>query len=234
MTIQNSAILDLRGVTRSFAQGGEIVKALKKTDFIANAGEMVAIIGPSGSGKSTFLTIAGGLQSPSRGKVLLNGIDISDLSLRQLSVVRLREVGFILQASNLVSFLTVKKQLQLLDKVSKRKTDEKAMNTLLKDLSIEKLRDKYPQELSGGERQRVVIAKALYGDSKLILADEPTASLDTKKAHEVVGLLAHETHSQMKATIMVTHDERLIRYCDKVYEMSDGVLTQRESHQKLQ
>ena len=218
------AMLQLNNVTRNFKQGGEKVTALRKTNFTVNAGEFIAVIGPSGSGKSTFLTIAGGLQNPSSGQVIINDIDITDLSKKELSAVRLKHVGFILQASNLVPFLTVEKQLMLMDKVTRRKTDLKAMEQLFKQLGITKLRKKYPSDLSGGERQRVAIAKILYSQPSLILADEPTASLDTTKAFEVVELLARETHELGKATIMVTHDERLIKYCDKVYEMRDGVL----------
>ena len=218
------AMLQLNNVTRNFKQGGEKVTALRKTNFTVNAGEFIAVIGPSGSGKSTFLTIAGGLQNPSSGQVIINDINITDLSKKELSAVRLKHVGFILQASNLVPFLTVEKQLMLMDKVTRRKTDFEAMEQLFKQLGITKLRKKYPSDLSGGERQRVAIAKILYSQPSLILADEPTASLDTTKAFEVVELLARETHELGKATIMVTHDERLIKYCDKVYEMRDGVL----------
>jgi len=218
------AMLQLNNVTRNFKQGGEKVTALRKTNFTVNAGEFIAVIGPSGSGKSTFLTIAGGLQNPSSGQVIINDIDITDLSKKELSAVRLQHVGFILQASNLVPFLTVEKQLMLMDKVTRRRTDFEAMEQLFKQLGITKLRKKYPSDLSGGERQRVAIAKILYSQPSLILADEPTASLDTTKAFEVVELLARETHELGKATIMVTHDERLIKYCDKVYEMRDGVL----------
>lgn len=218
------AMLQLNNVTRNFKQGGEKVTALRKTNFTVNAGEFIAVIGPSGSGKSTFLTIAGGLQNPSSGQVIINDIDITDLSKKELSAVRLKHVGFILQASNLVPFLTVEKQLMLMDKVTRRRTDFEAMEQLFKQLGITKLRKKYPGDLSGGERQRVAIAKILYSQPSLILADEPTASLDTTKAFEVVELLARETHELGKATIMVTHDERLIKYCDKVYEMRDGVL----------
>ncbi len=218
------AMLQLKDVTRNFVQGGEKIAALRKTNFTVNAGEFIAVIGPSGSGKSTFLTIAGGLQNPSSGRVVVNGINITNLRKKELSAVRLQHVGFILQASNLVPFLTVEKQLILMDKVTHRKTDRKAMDALFKKLGISKLRKKYPSDLSGGERQRVAIAKILYSQPSLILADEPTASLDTTKAFEVVELLARETHELGKATIMVTHDERLITYCDKVYEMRDGVL----------
>lgn len=164
------------------------------------------------------------MQNPSSGQVIINDIDITDLSKKELSAVRLKHVGFILQASNLVPFLTVEKQLMLMDKVTRRRTDFEAMEQLFKQLGITKLRKKYPSDLSGGERQRVAIAKILYSQPSLILADEPTASLDTTKAFEVVELLARETHELGKATIMVTHDERLIKYCDKVYEMRDGVL----------
>lgn len=218
------AMLQLNNVTRNFKQGGEKVTALRKTNLTVNVGEFIAVIGPSGSGKSTFLTIAGGLQNPSSGQVTINDIDITDLSKKELSAVRLKHVGFILQASNLVPFLTVEKQLMLMDRVTRRRTDFEAMEQLFKQLGITKLRKKYPSDLSGGERQRVAIAKILYSQPSLILADEPTASLDTTKAFEVVELLARETHELGKATIMVTHDERLIKYCDKVYEMRDGVL----------
>jgi len=217
-------MLELRGASREFVQGGETVHALRETDFSVQAGEFVAVIGPSGSGKSTFLTIAGGLQSPTDGTVVINDIDTTKLSKKQLSNVRLKHVGFILQASNLVPFLTVEKQLILLNKVAGTKPDKVAIEALLHELGIEKLRHKYPNELSGGERQRVAIAKVLYGNPSVILADEPTASLDTTKAYDVVQLLARETRERGKATIMVTHDERLITYCDKVYEMHDGVL----------
>ena len=208
------------------------LKVLKGVSLDVNKGEVIAIIGPSGSGKSTFLTIAGGLRNPTRGTVAVNGVDITDLSKKQLSAIRLKHVGFILQASNLVPFLTVEKQLQLFDKVTGAKPNKKALNALFDELGIQKLRKKYPSDLSGGERQRAAIAKVLYSRPSLILADEPTASLDTTKAFEVVELLARETRERGKATIMVTHDERLIGYCDKVYEMHDGVLTERKTHKK--
>ncbi len=225
------AMLQLQGVARDFVQGSETVHALRNTDFAVRAGEFVAVIGPSGSGKSTFLTIAGGLQNPSAGTVRINDIDTTGLSKKALSDIRLKHVGFILQASNLVPFLTVEKQLLLRDKVLRVKTDTAAMTGLFTELGIEKLRHKYPSELSGGERQRVAIAKVLYGNPSVILADEPTASLDTAKAFDVVALLAKETRERGKATIMVTHDERLITYCDRVYEMHDGMLTER-THKK--
>ena len=228
----NRPLLELKNVSRTFLQAGERVHALRKANAEFFAGELSASVGPSGSGKSTFLTIAGALQSPTSGDIVIKGVDISGLSKSKLSNFRLHEVGFILQASNLVPYLKVGDQLTLLDKVLKRKNDDADRQKILESLGIEKLADKYPDELSGGERQRVVIAKVLYGSSSIILADEPTASLDTKRALDVVKLLAKETRSRQKATVMVTHDERLTDYCDSVYEMHDGVLTKRENHKK--
>jgi putative ABC transport system ATP-binding protein len=226
-------ILEMRDVTRSFTQGGETIEALKKTSVAIYAGELVAVIGPSGSGKSTFLTIAGGLQSPSSGKVFINNIDITGLNNKQRSNTRFSNIGFILQASNLVPFLTIEKQLLLRDDVNGIRSNKLKSDELFNELGIERLRKKYPNELSGGERQRAAIAKVLYGEPKLILADEPTASLDSQRAFEVVELLAKETRGQERATIMVTHDERLIKFCDKVYEMHDGVLTERKKTASL-
>ncbi|HEL0443172.1 TPA: ABC transporter ATP-binding protein [Streptococcus equi subsp. zooepidemicus] len=223
------AVLAFKQVTKSFKDGDQTIEALKKTGFAIKAGEFVALIGPSGSGKSTFLTIAGGLQTPSSGQFLVNGKDYTNLSEKERSKLRFKDIGFILQASNLIPFLTVKQQLELVDKLTKHKQEAKRQQ-LFEDLGIAKLANKLPQDLSGGERQRVAIARALYHDPVIILADEPTASLDTEKAFEVVELLAKESKEKNKAIIMVTHDNRMIDYCDKVYRMQDGQLSQDNHH----
>ena len=220
-------LIELIDVSRSFGEGELRIDALKSTNLAVEAGEFVAVIGPSGSGKSTFLTITGGLQSPSEGRVLINGNPFSDVSEKKRAKLRFEEIGFILQASNLVPFLTVQDQLHLANKVERSKVDKQKRDELLKELGIFELKNKFPSDLSGGQRQRVAIARALYHDPSVILADEPTASLDTQKAFEVVEILARETKMKKKATIMVTHDERLIDYCDKVYVMKDGILTER-------
>lgn len=218
--------IELKNVKKSFKDGDETIEALKETNFSVDKGEFAAIIGPSGSGKSTLLTIAGGLQSPSSGEIWINGRALNEKKEKARAKVRFEEIGFILQASNLVPFLTVKKQLQLVDKVNKAKENRAGLD-LLNRLGLEKLVDKYPEELSGGERQRVAIVRALYNDPTIILADEPTASLDTEKAYEVVKILAKEAKEKNKATIMVTHDLRLVDYCDKVYLMEDGRLNEK-------
>lgn len=221
-------LIDAVDVTKKFNDGGKEIEALKATNFSVSAGEFVAIIGPSGSGKSTLLTILGGLQAPTTGKVEIREKKFSEVSDKKRTKLRFEEIGFILQASNLVPFLKVRDQLRLVNKVNGTKFDSEKNKELMDGLGIEELENKYPSDLSGGQRQRVAIARALYHDPSVILADEPTASLDTEKAFEVVEILARETKEKQKATIMVTHDERLISYCDRVYVMKDGVLSERE------
>lgn len=216
------AVLELKNVKKSFGTGHKKVDALKETHFTAEKGELIAVIGPSGSGKSTFLTIAGGLQTPSEGDVIINANNITDMSEKKRSKIRLKEIGFILQASNLVPFLTVNNQMKLLDNVKKGNMTKQELEQLYEDLGISDLRHKYPADLSGGERQRVAIAKALYSNPSILLADEPTASLDSDRAYEVMELLQRETKNKNTTTIVVTHDTRLISYCDKVYKMVDG------------
>lgn len=217
-------LIEVNGVSKSFMDGTKKIQALKKTSFSVREGEFVALIGPSGSGKSTLLTIIGGLQQPDEGKVLIQDKKFSEVDDKKRTKLRFDELGFILQASNLIPFLTVKDQLHLVDKINKVKTDADYVDELLTQLGIEELANKYPGDLSGGEKQRVAIARALYHDPSVILADEPTASLDSERAFEVVEILAESTKRNKKATIMVTHDERLVGYCDKVYRMIDGVL----------
>lgn len=221
-------LIEMRDVTKDFLNGEDVIHALKKTNFSAGEGELVAIIGPSGSGKSTFLTILGGLQRPTTGQVLIEGKPFSQLSDKQKTKVRFEKIGFILQQSNLIPFLNVKEQMLLHDRISKKKSNKEWLENLLLSVDVKRLEAKYPNELSGGERQRVAIAKALYHNPSVIFADEPTASLDSKRAFDVIKLLKAQTKAQKKATIMVTHDERLIEYCDKVYVIVDGVMSQKK------
>lgn len=219
--------IELINIKKYFKDGPEQIEALKETNLTINKGEFVAVIGPSGSGKSTFLTIIGGLQSPSQGEVRLNGQSFSQKKEKERAKMRFDQIGFILQASNLVPFLKIKDQLRLVDKVDKKKQRE-SIDSLFAQLGITDIADKYPEEISGGQRQRVAIARALYNDPTIILADEPTASLDTEKAMEVVKILADEAKEKNKAVLMVTHDRRLVAYCDRLLVMEDGVLREEE------
>ncbi|HJG01825.1 MAG TPA: ABC transporter ATP-binding protein [Enterococcus hirae] len=217
-------ILTMKNIVKTFGSGHTEVTALKGINFNVKQGEFVSIIGPSGSGKSTFLTISGRLQTPTSGEIAINGQSFSDLSEKKRADLRFKEIGFILQSSNLIPFLKVKEQFYLVDRVSHQKQNETVIDDLLKSLDIYDLKESYPRDLSGGERQRVAIARALFNDPSLILADEPTASLDTDHAFEVVKLLVKEAHEKQKATVMVTHDARMIKWSDRVYRMKDGDL----------
>lgn len=222
------SLVEFKNVVKNFTDNNEVVNALKETNFSINAGEFVAIVGPSGSGKSTMLTLMGGLQRPSSGQIFIDGEPFGDATEKVRSQQRLKKIGFILQTSNLVPFLTVEEQFRLVDKVLNQEYNAERAEYLLERLNIKKLAKSYPQDLSGGERQRVAIARALYPKPTLVLADEPTASLDSQRAYDVVETLARETHEEQKVTVMVTHDERLLVYCDRVFEITDGILTERE------
>ena len=219
-------VLEFKNVTKSYKDGNNEIEALKETNFKIEEGQFIAIIGPSGSGKSTFLTLAGGLQTPSKGQIIINGKDYTNLSEKERAKLRFNDIGFVLQASNLVPFLTAKQQLELVDRINKNnKQTIQDKHSLFKELGIEHLENKLPKDLSGGERQRLSIAIALYNDPAIILADEPTASLDSDRAFEVVDLLSKECREKNKSIIMVTHDNRMIEKCDHVYRMKDGILT---------
>lgn len=219
-------VLEFKNVTKSYQDGNKEIEALKETNFKIEEGQFIAIIGPSGSGKSTFLTLAGGLQTPSKGQIIINGKDYTNLSEKERSKLRFNDIGFVLQASNLVPFLTAKQQLELVDRINKkRKQTLQDQKSLFKELGIDHLENKLPKDLSGGERQRLAIARALYNNPAIILADEPTASLDSDRAFEVVDLLSKECKDKNKSIIMVTHDNRMIEKCDHVYRMKDGILT---------
>ncbi|WP_274459952.1 ABC transporter ATP-binding protein [Gemella haemolysans] len=219
-------VLEFKNVTKSYQDGNKEIEALKETNFKIEEGQFIAIIGPSGSGKSTFLTLAGGLQTPSKGQIIINGKDYTNLSEKERAKLRFNDIGFVLQASNLVPFLTAKQQLELVDRINKRKRQTlQDQKSLFKELGIDHLENKLPKDLSGGERQRLAIARALYNNPAIILADELTASLDSDRAFEVVDLLLKECKEKNKSIIMVTHDNRMIEKCDHVYRMKDGILT---------
>lgn len=219
--------IQLEHVSKFYEEGGQKIAALQDVSLSVVQGEFVAVIGPSGSGKSTFLSIAGALLQASTGRVTLNGKELGGLTDKELANVRLNDIGFILQTSNLVPYLTVLDQLLVVKKMTGKitKEDKTFAKNLLTDLGLGSKIDKFPNELSGGERQRTAIARAFMNQPNIILADEPTASLDSKRGHEVVQLIAKEVKSRKKAAIMVTHDERMLQYCDKVYRMEDGQLS---------
>ncbi|MCY1591195.1 ABC transporter ATP-binding protein [Staphylococcus pettenkoferi] len=221
-------MIEFDQVTKDFRDGDQTIEAVKPTTLKLGKGEIVAIVGPSGSGKSTLLTMAGALQTPSSGRIVINEQDITQLSQKQLSNIRMNEIGFILQTSNLVPFLTVKQQFELLRKEKKDVMSDEVLQNMLERLGLNKVVNKLPEQVSGGQKQRVAILKALYTNPSLILADEPTASLDTENAMEVMRILRDMSKEQEKTCIIVTHDERLTDYCDQVFQLVDGRLTKQK------
>ena len=217
--------LSFDSVTKIFGKGSSKYVALENINFEAESGQLILVVGPSGSGKTTFLTIAGGLQTPTNGDVKINDSTINSLSKKQQTKLRLEKIGFILQSYNLVPFLTVEEQFKFVDKLKKQNLTEQKLHELLSDLGLLELLKKYPNQLSGGQKQRVAIARALYTDPDYILADEPTAALDTDRSMKVIELLRDLAHKRNKIIIVVTHDLRLKDMADKVYQIIDGKMT---------
>ena len=221
-----STVLHLDGVTKTFGSGESRVDALKGIDLEVRAGELLALVGPSGSGKSTMLSIAGALLSPTKGTITFADQEISKLSDAERTRLRLKKIGFIFQGANLVSFLRGRDQLLFISRLLGQSDSEARdhADRLLDGLGMSHRANAYPEQMSGGERQRIAIGRALMNNPDLILADEPTASLDSQRGRQVVHLLADEVHSREKAGILVTHDERLIDLCDRVVRIHDGKL----------
>ncbi|MBC2070303.1 ABC transporter ATP-binding protein [Listeria seeligeri] len=218
--------LIMKNISKSYQDGEQQIEVLKNVSLEVAQGEFVAILGPSGAGKSTFLSIAGALLSPTTGEILIGGKGLSNLSNKELTKVRLDKVGFIFQGANLIPYLNVRDQLLLIAELTGQKgskAKEKAA-TLLKELGLEARQNNYPESLSGGEKQRVAIARSLMNDPDIILADEPTASLDADRGHKVVQMIADEVKKKNKAAIMVTHDERVLDLVDRVIRIEDGYL----------
>ena len=218
-----TAVLSLRDVTLLHGDGDEIVRALDNVSLDVHAGELVAIVGPSGAGKSSLLAVSGALTKPSSGTVRLGDIDLAAAANDDLSRVRRERIGFVFQSGNLIPALRSIDQLRLPLTFSNVSSPRDPLE-LLKEVGLEHKAQRRPHELSGGERQRVGIARALMTRPELLLVDEPTAALDRKRAHDVVSILARETHQHGVATIMVTHDHDVLRHCDRVLEMVDGRL----------
>lgn len=218
--------LMMKNISKNYQDGEQVIEVLKNVSLEVAQGEFVAIVGPSGAGKSTFLSIAGALLSPTEGEIAIGGKVLNDLTSKELTKVRFDKVGFIFQGANLIPYLNVRDQLLVIAELSGEKgrgAKEKA-DELLKELGLTARENNYPESLSGGEKQRVAIARALMNDPDIILADEPTASLDANRGHKVVQMIANEVKRKNKAAIMVTHDERVLDLVDRVIRIEDGYL----------
>lgn len=216
----------MKNISKNYQDGEQVIEVLKNVSLEVAQGEFVAIVGPSGAGKSTFLSIAGALLSPTEGEIAIGGTALNNMSEKALTKVRLDKVGFIFQGANLIPYLSVRDQLLVIAELSGEKGSaaKERADKLLQELGLTARQNNYPESLSGGEKQRVAIARALMNDPDIILADEPTASLDANRGHKVVQMIADEVKRKNKAAIMVTHDERVLDLVDRVIRIEDGYL----------
>jgi putative ABC transport system ATP-binding protein len=219
--------LEMEGVGKVYGSGENAVVALHDVTLQLERDEIVALVGPSGSGKTTLCSIAGGILSPTSGRVVVGGQDISDYGAKQLTEFRRDGIGFVFQSVNLVPFLTARENLLVVDEIGRR-TGAKARaraDQLLEELGLTDRAGHLPNALSGGQRQRVAIGRALMNDPTLVLFDEPTSALDTKLGDQVTHLIRTEMKKREIAAIIVTHDERITHYADRTVHILDGLLT---------
>lgn len=218
-------ILEVTNLCKTYGKGDTMVKALDNVSFSVEKGEFVAIIGPSGSGKSTLLHILGGVDVPTKGSVVINQTDISNLDETALAIFRRRQIGLIYQFYNLIPILTVQENLTLPLLLDGRKPDEKQISTLVKRLGLENRLDHLPNQLSGGQQQRVSIGRALVNNPTLMLADEPTGNLDSENSKEIISLLRQFNKDFNQTVIIITHDEKIANSADRVITIEDGKIT---------
>ena len=221
------AIIELENIRKSYADGNQMHHVLNQLELSVEPNEFVAILGPSGSGKSTLLAIAGLLLSADEGRISIAGQDLTGLNQGQWTQKRLELLGFIFQDHQLLSYMKIGNQLELVAKLKGEKDKKKRqeeVKALLTDLGIEACYHQYPNQMSGGQKQRVAIARAFIGNPQVILADEPTASLDPDRGQEIAQLIQKEVKSKNKSAIMVTHDRSILTYVDTIYELKHGQL----------
>jgi putative ABC transport system ATP-binding protein len=220
------SIIEAIGVTKSFAIGPMHVDAVRGIDLTVEQGEMLAIIGPSGSGKSTLLNLLGAIETPTTGKVMFEGTDVSSFSDTERTLLRRRRIGFIFQAFNLLPTLTAVENAALpleLDGVSESVARERAMKSL-ELVDIADRADHFPSMMSGGEQQRVAVARALVIEPALVLADEPTGNLDSVNSAHVMGLLRDLVDTRGQTVVIVTHDHEIAASADRAVRVRDGLL----------
>ena len=215
-------LLEVKNICKTYGSGETTVKALKDVSFSVPKGEYVAIVGESGSGKSTLLNMIGALDTPTSGKVLIDGKDIFSMNDKKLTVFRRRNIGFIFQAFNLVPELTVEQNIIFPVLLDYQKPDKKYLEELLTVLNLKERRNHLPSQLSGGQQQRVAIARALATKPAIILADEPTGNLDSKTSMDVILLMQSISRQFHQTTIMITHNEEIAQMADRTIRIEDG------------
>ncbi|MGY5859318.1 MAG: ABC transporter ATP-binding protein [Candidatus Thorarchaeota archaeon] len=220
-------IIQVQEANKEFGKGKNTVAALKDVNLEINAGEFVAIVGPSGCGKSTLLHVMAGLEQPTAGRILLDGVDVTLISERDLPKVRMQKVGFVFQSFLLIEDLTAFENVQsvLWPSVdhTKEKQEEKALE-VLREVDMLERRDHFPRQMSGGEQQRIAIARALVNDPPILFCDEPTGNLDSKTGENIMKIIAQLNREKNMTVVLVTHNEELVKFAKRTLRMKDGVL----------
>ncbi len=226
-------VLVLEDVSKIYGRGEAEVRALDEVQLEVNADEIVALLGPSGSGKTTLCTISGGILSPTDGRVVVGGQDITDFNRKQLTEFRRQSVGFVFQSVSLVPFLTARENLLVVGELGPTGASRSQMrdraDTLLEELGLADRASHLPSELSGGQQQRVAIGRALMNQPELVLFDEPTSALDSKIGDKVVRLIRDEMKARGTSAVIVTHDERITQYADRTVRIADGRVVDADS-----
>lgn len=217
-----AAILEATRLTKTYGAGAQTVHALTDVEVTMHAGELWAVIGPSGSGKTTLLALLAGLLPPTGGDILIDGRSLEEMSERDRTRFRADHIGFVFQANNLLPYLTARENVEVMASISRKSGVRRRANQLLTQLGLDHRADALATDLSGGERQRVAIARALANQPDVILVDEPTANLDTERGERVIHALAEQVHTNDIIGIMVTHDQRMAAYADRVLKIRDG------------
>ena len=218
-------LLKVKAVSKTYGSGEAAVHALKKASFTVPKGEFVAIVGESGSGKTTLLNMIGALDTPTSGKVFIDGKDIFAMKEKRLTIFRRRNIGFIFQSFNLIPELTVEQNMIFPVLLDYQKPDKRYLEELLSVLNLKERRHHLPGQRSGGQQQRAAIGRALMTRPSLILADEPTGNLDTQNSSEVMALLKETSRKYEQTIIMITHNRRIAQTADRILQVSDGVVT---------
>ena len=218
-------LLEVKNISKTYGSGEAAVHALKGASFSVPKGEFVAVVGESGSGKSTLLNMIGALDTPTSGKVFIDGKDIFSMQERSLTIFRRRNIGFIFQSFNLIPELTVAQNIIFPVLLDYQKPDKKYLEELLTVLHLKERRNHLPGQLSGGQQQRVAIGRALFTRPSLILADEPTGNLDTQNSSEVIALLKEASRKYEQTIMLITHSRSIAQTADRILQVSDGVLT---------
>ncbi len=223
--------LEVRDLVKSFSLDGATINAVDHVSFQVKSGEFVALVGPSGSGKTTMLSILAALLTPTSGQVLIDGQDLAKMNEKKRVKLRREKIGFTFQSNNLIPFLTAQENVEFMLRLngSLGRAGKLRSGELLARLGLADRLHNLPAQMSGGQQQRVAIARALIHQPAVVLADEPTASLDTERAFQVVETFAHLIHENERAGIMVTHDLRMCQYVDRVLQMQDGKLVREYS-----